>query len=333
VIRRPEPARALLATLLVVALAACAPGARGPAEVVEGEIVAATPIADVLAPRFELLAEGTRIERFDPPGAGAGLGVAIATRLRNPNDFAVTIERIEYVLTLAGIPVARGELAPGLVIEPNGDALLDWGIDAPLSERRELWRPVVDTFVGEPLPFALEGIVRFTSQSYAFTTGTRPLVEGTLLADQAIAPPRLRLDGTASRVTLVRADAPVVSLSLLVSNPGDIGYFLSGSALELEVNDAVVAWADLGPVPVPAGETRRVELIFIVELGRLSPEALEALAEALRGERAVVRVQGGFAYDVLGVDSYRADIGGGLVTSLPPSRLPGGTAPTHGADD
>jgi hypothetical protein len=314
-------------------VAGCVPAARPAVTASEGEIVAATPIADVLAPRFEPLAQQTRIERFDPPGAGALLGVAISNHLRNPNDFAITVERIEYTLTLAGTPVARGVLEPALPLAANASEPLAWRIDAPLTDHRPLWRPVVDTFAGTPLPFTLEGVIRFTSQSYAFTTGTLLLVEGTLLADRTVVAPRLRLDGKASRVTVVRSDAPVVAVSLLASNPGDIGYFLSGRELALSVNDAFVATLELGPVPVSAGETRRIELIFIIDVSRLGEEALAALGAALRGERAVVVVRGGFAYDVLGVDSYAVDVGDGLTTALPPAQLPGGSETGADGDD
>jgi hypothetical protein len=114
----------------------------------------------------------------------------------------------------------------------------------------------------------------------------------------------------------------VVSLALFATNDGDVGYFLSGRDLVLELNGEIVARIDLGPVPVPAGETGRSDLVFIVDRARLPRAAQEAVDTALAGERADVRLRGSFAYDVLGVDSYAADIGDGLLTSLPPSQLP-----------
>jgi hypothetical protein len=311
--------RTWLAALVASALlAGCAPSI----ETTGAEITSATPIADVFGPRFELIAEATAIERFDPPGAGAGLGVAIASTVRNPNDFPITLEQIDYALVLRGRVVTRAVLEPALLLEPGATESIAWRVDTDLTDLRELWRPVVDAFAGTPLPFSIEGSVRFTSQSYAFTTGTRTLLEGTVLATQAVAPPRLRLDGRESRVTVVRADAPVVSLALFATNRGDVGYFLSGRELVLELNDEVVASLDLGPVPLPAGETGRVDLVFIVDRARLSAAARGAIDLALWGERADVRVSGAFVYDVLGVDSYPADVGDGLRVSLPSSQLP-----------
>lgn len=299
-------------------LAGCAPssGTTG------AEITSATPIADVFGPRFELIEELTAIERFDPPGAGAGLGVAIASTVRNPNDFPIILERIDYDLVLRGRVVTRAVVEPALLLEPGATETIAWRVDADLADLRELWRPVVDAFAGTPLPFSVEGSVRFTSQSYAFTTGTRTLLEGTVLATEAVMAPRLRLDGRESRVTVVRADAPVVSLALFATNRGDVGYFLSGRELVLELNGEVVATLDLGPVPVPAGETGRVDLVFIVDRARLGAAARGAIDLALWGERADVRLRGAFVYDVLGVDSYAADVGEGLLVSLPPSQLP-----------
>jgi hypothetical protein len=323
--RVPGIRRPLLALLAVSAFAGaalvtgCAPASREPA----GEIATVTPIADVFGPRFDLVPGASAIERFDPPGAGAGLGVSLETTVRNPNDFAITVERIDYALVLRGRSVARAVLEPDLLLEPGATGTLAWRIDADLTNQRELWRPVVDAFAGTPLAFAVDGSVRFTTETYAFTTGTRTLVAGTVLATQAVAPPRLRLDGRESRITVVRADAPVVSLVLFAQNGGDVGYFLSGRDLSLELNGEVVARLDLGPVPVPAGETGRVDLVFIVDRARLSSAAREALDQALAGERADVVLRGAFAYDVLGVDSYVADIGAGLTVSLPPSQLPG----------
>jgi hypothetical protein len=63
--------RALIALLLVASIAACTPR-------VVGEITAVTPVVDVVSPRFEVDEAATRIDRFDPPGAGAGLRVTLA---------------------------------------------------------------------------------------------------------------------------------------------------------------------------------------------------------------------------------------------------------------
>jgi hypothetical protein len=307
--------------VLMAALAACAPARTAP----QAEIASATPIADIFAPRFELVAGQTAIDRFDPPGAGAGLGLAIATRVANPNDFAITIQRIDFRLTLAGRLVARGVLEPGIEVPPRAATEIAWRVDTDLTEHRELWRAVVEAFAGTPLPFQVDGTVRFASEAYAFTTGSRTLVQGAALATKSVSAPRLRLASADGRITIVRSDAPVISLTLIASNTGDVGYFLSGRDLVLEVNDHVMATIDLGPVPVPAGETSRTDLVFIVDRSRLSAAADGALRLALEGTRGDVRIRGAFVYDVLGVDSYAASIGDGLTAVLPhPANTPDG---------
>jgi hypothetical protein len=306
----------VLLGLAMVLAGACAPAPH------DREITSATPIGDVFAPRFAVDAADTFIERFDPPGAGAGLALALTTTVQNPNTFAIVVERIDYQLALAGEPVAHGSLPTDLPLEANGSDTLRWTLQGELGERPLLWSQVVAAFAGEPLPFTVHGRVAFSSQTFAFTTGSRLLVDGTVLSRESVQPPRLRLERIGSRVTLVRPDAPVVTLTLMTHNPGDVGYFLTGRGLVLELNGVAVAVLDLGPVPVPAGDTVRSELTFLIDPARLDDRARAALEEALSGERGDVRLLGELAYDVLGVDSFPVDTAGGLTLSLPTVALP-----------
>ena len=310
-------ARVGVVVALLVALVACTPAA------VDTEITSATPLGEVFAPRFEVEPGATFIERFDPPGAGAGLALALATVVRNPNGFPIVLQRIDYRLRLDGEVVAEAALLTDLEVDANSAAPLAWTVEADLTERPELWLQVVRAFASTPLAFALEGQLHFSTQSYAFVTLSRPLAEGTALARQEVAPPRLRLDGLSSRVTLVRPDAPVVTLALVAHNPGDVGYFLTGPALVLELNDEPVATLELGPLPLPAGDTVRTDLTFLIDRARLSERADAAVTAALRGERADVRLLGAFAYDVLGVDSFTLRNESGLIVRIPERSLPG----------
>ena len=303
--------------VLLALLAACAPAT------IDTEITSATPIGEVFAPRFEIEPSATFIERFDPPGAGAGLALALATVVRNPNSFAIVLQRIDYRLLLGGEVVAEATLLTDLDVAANSTAPLAWTVEADLTERPELWLQVVRAFASTPLAFELQGQLQFATQSYAFVTLSRPLAEGAALARQEVAPPRLRLDGLASRVALVRPDAPVVTLALVAHNPGDVGSFLTGPALVLELNDEPVATLELGPLPLPAGDTVRTDLTFVIDRARLSAAADEALETALRGERADARLLGAFAYDVLGVDSFTLPNESGLLVRIPERSLPG----------
>jgi hypothetical protein len=313
---RVRPRLAWSTGLLAIAavwLVACAPASVER----EGEITSATPIGDVFAPRFEIDAGATHIERFDPPGAGAGFALAVGSTVRNPNAFPVVLQRVEYTLSIAGEAVATGRLEPSLELNAGESGALDWTIAADLTERRGLWSAVVGAYAGTPLPFEIEGRLVFASQSYVFTTGTRALMGGTALAREAVRSPRLRLDGVTSRIALVRSDAPVAVITLVAVNPGEVGYFLSARDVVLELGGFVLATLDLGPVPMPAGETIRTEITFLIDRARLTADAEAALSSVLAGHRGAVRVKGNFVYDVLGVDSFPVDLQGDLEVTLP----------------
>ncbi len=302
--------------VVLLALAACAPAAY------DSEITSATPIGDVFAPRLKVDAAGTYIERFDPPGAGAGLVLAVATVVHNPNAFPIVLERIDYELMIAGEVVAAAVIDTSVELAAGGSGTLRWTIDADLADHAPLWSQVVAAFAGSPLPFELEGRLGFASQTFAFTTGRRTLLDGTVLSRESVLAPRIRLDPVGSRVTLVRPDAPVVTVALVAQNPGDVGYFLSGRGLVLELNEARVAEIDLGPLPLPAGESVRTELTFLIDRARLDEAGREALDVALAGHRGYVRLLGAMAYDVLGVDSFPVPDDGQLALSLAPTALP-----------
>lgn len=316
-------ANALLLVLLAATLAACVPRT-------VGEITEVTPVVDVVAPRFTVDEAATRIERFDPPGAGAGLSLTLAVTAANPNAFDLIIERLTYELRLAGEPVVAATLEPLLRVPALGTAEWSWTVDASLAALPELWRAVVGAYAGTPLPFEVEGRMRFVSEVFAFTTGVRPLFAGELAARQAIVPPRLAIVPGRQQVLVARPDAPALRFALEVSNPGDVGYFLSARGLQLalllpavapaaddeeprtraptpsELAEAlVVGEVDLAPLPVPAGATVVTDLVVVLDPTRLSTAALARLEALLAGQPTPFVVSGPFAYDVLGVDSFR----------------------------
>lgn len=337
--RRPAHARpTVLATasvVLALLLAACVPRT-------VNEITDATPLVDVVAPRFVVDGRGTRIERFDPPGAGAGLEAALAAVVANPNDFGIVLERVDWTLRLAGRAVASGVLEPDLAVAGGAEAPLGWVADASLADDRELWGPVVGAFAGRPLPFEVEGRLRFVSEVYAFTSGVRTLFAGELTARQTVRAPRLAVDAGGHEVTAVRADAPVLRVVLSLTNPGDVGYFVSGrdvrvalgvprttsgdaarAVTEAEALDLLeIGRVDLAPVPVPAGATVGTDLFVYVDPSALAPAALRRLEAALAGVPTPFALVGAWAYDVLGVDSFGLEPSPELLGLIGPHPVP-----------
>lgn len=308
---------ALVSVAAAWALVACAPRA-------VNEITEATPIVDVAAPRFIVDTGATRIERFDPPGAGAGVELTVGAQVTNPNDFAVTLERVAWTLRLVGRPVASGELPTALRVPARATVPLAWTVEASLADDRDLWAPVVGAYAGRPLPFEVEGRLRFVSEVYAFTTGVRPLFSGVVVARESVRAPELEAIEGAHEVVAVRADAPVVRLAVRVTNPGDVGYFLTARGLSLtlgvprtapgdetrpptpaELADGLAVGAiDLAPVPVPAGASVRTDLFVYVDPAALAPAARNRLQAAIDGVPTPFALAGAWSYDVLGVDSF-----------------------------
>lgn len=310
---------------LLLGLALLSVACRPPS--VATELAAATPLVDVVAPRFVNDIEVSRIERFDPPGAGADLELQLGAVVRNPNEFAVTLERVAYTLRLAGRQVVSEVLVADLYLPPLSEAPIAWTVLAPLGEHPGLWGAVVQAYAGEPLPFEVRGELRFLSEAYAFTSGVRSLFDGALGARQTVRSPSISAVTGESQVIAVRPDAPVVRVRLEASNAGDVGYFLSARGLSLalgvprtaprsegtpaepaaaqpEVSMVVGTATELNPVPVPAGGKARFDLLVYVDPDSLSPLARTRLQAALTGVPTPFHITGAFFYDVLGVDSF-----------------------------
>ena len=296
--RRRAPAAAAFASAALAALLAltgCAPGAA---------IKSAQPLSEIQPPTFLLVPGQTSIERFDPPGAGAGLSMTVGTLVRNPNDFPVRLTSVQYTVLLQGDAVSKGTMSPGLYLEPGATAPLHFPIHSDLEAKGTLLRAVVRAFADTPLPFRIEGTLRFSSSSYGFETRKSVLVSGATLARQTVAPPRLRLDEAASRAFILRPGVPVVQVVVKATNPGDIGYFLYGKDLGLTLAGQAMAREDMRPVPLAAGQEGRIDLVFYPDPKKLSADADAALQAALQGIPTLLRVNGTLTMDVLGVDAF-----------------------------
>ena len=296
----PRTPFSLLVAALALVLGACAPGAE----------LRAVQTGDVEPLTFEAVPGRTRIERFDPPGAGERLQLELAVLARNPNAFGVRLERFEYRVVLAGTVVAEGTLEPGAWLEAGGTLPLAFPVDASLPPRKPLLTAVARAFTGEPLPYRLEGRVRFSAAGFAFDTRDATLVEDSLLLRETASPPVVRFVADGSRVFEVRPGVPVVQIAATVGNPGEIGYFLNGKDVVLSLAGRPLGRLDVGPVPLPAGGERRLELLFYPDPDLLDEPGRRALAGALEGIPTGFSVRGELAMDVLGVESF--PVPGGL---------------------
>ena len=290
--RRPPFLAALAA--LVLGLVACAPGAA----------IRAEPTGEVVPFAFEPVPGQTRIARFDPPGAGERLELSLTVLARNPNEFGVRLDRFDYRVILADREVASGFLEPAAWVEAGGTVPLRFPVQADLPPRRPLLSAVARAFTGEPLPFRLEGSVRFSATGFAFESRDGPLVSGELRPRETVSSPRMLVDEEASRVFELRAGVPVVQIAADVFNPGEIGYFLSGKDVVLTLAGHAAARLDVEPLPVPAGELARLNLSFYPDPAALGDDAALALDAALRGLPTAFAVRGALAMDVLGVESF-----------------------------
>ena len=291
----PRPLLALVLSLLALAsLSACAPGA----EVRARPTVAFAPLT------FEPLPGRTRLERFDPPGAGARLELSLAVLARNPNPFGVRLDRLDYRVILADAEVAAGTLEPGVFLEANGTAPLAFPVAAELPARRPLLSAVARAFTGEALPYRLEGAAQFSAGGFVFEARDAVLVEDGLLPRETAQPPAVRYEPSDSRIFEVREGLPVVQIAATVFNPGEIGYFLNGKDVVLSLAGSPLGRLDVGPVPLPAGGERRLELLFYPDPRLLDEPGRRALAGALEGIPTGFSVRGELAMDVLGVESF-----------------------------
>ncbi|HEX7001178.1 MAG TPA: LEA type 2 family protein [Trueperaceae bacterium] len=291
--RRTPVLLALACVALLVA--GCAP---------RTEIRRTEQIQDILPPVFELVPGQTSIERFDPPGAGAMLEMTVGTLVRNPNQYPVKVESITYDVFLEGVRAVRGAIAPDVYLEPDATAPVSFLVTTDLAGRNELFEAAARAFVDRPLEFSIEGSIRFSSASYAFETRPKELLAGSTFARRTAQAPLLSLDEQASRVYELSPGVPVAQVVLLANNPGDIGYFLHGKELTLMLGGWPVATEDMSPVPIAAGETARVDLLFYPVTSSLGEESMTALRAAMDGYATLIRLEGDLFMDVLGVDSF-----------------------------
>lgn len=85
---------------------------------------------------------------------GLGLAVRVLIRLHNPMGFEVTVARLQYVVSVAGIPLVSGE-RPGFRLRPlkDGDVLIE--AEVPLTDLAA----GVAAAVLQRMPVRLDGVI------------------------------------------------------------------------------------------------------------------------------------------------------------------------------
>jgi hypothetical protein len=280
---------------MALALVACAP---------RTDIRRAEPLGAIEPIGFELVQGRTRIERFDPPGAGAQLELTAGAQARNPNQFGVWLDAIDYAVFLEGRQVSRGSLTPQSYLEPGATVPVTFDVVAPIGNDTPLLTAAVRAFTNKPMAFRIDGSLRFRTATHSYETRSRTLLEGGALARQSVEAPLLRIDESASRVFELQPGVPVVQVSLVAVNPGDVGYFLLGKDLVLLLSGWPIAAEDMRPAPIAANAGSRIDMLFYPDVSALGPDPLGVLEAALAGHTTLLRLQGDLFMDVLGVDSF-----------------------------
>ena len=293
--------RVVVLVFTLGALAACAPRTQPPAPASTSTVPSKRA---VLAPVFEVLPGLTSLDKFNPPGTGSSIALTVGARVVNPNPFPVLVREVGYRVFLEETRVGEGAISPMVQLPAGGSETVSFEVTIDLDTQPRLLRSVGGAFLGRPLPFRLEGTVSTSELGSRSRFGPYAFLEGETASRQTVSPPVLRLDETQSAVFLLEAGVPVVRVVVRADNAGDIGYFLYGNDLELRVADRPLATADLTPVPVPAGETGRVELLFYPD-ANLPPATREALDAALNGIPTSLELRGDLFLDVLGVNTFQ----------------------------
>jgi hypothetical protein len=218
---------------------------------------------------------------------------------------------MEYDIFLNGSKVASSQLDLDQFILGNAQVPLKFPITVSLEGELELMKAVARAFTGTPLAFQIEGKTVFTSQSYEFESRKGLIVQGETLARESVQAPQLRLSEDSSEVFFVE-NAPVIRAVIQATNPGEVGYFLYGKDVTVSLNGEVIALQDVTPVPLPAGQDSRFELLFYPNIYQLSETGRLALDAALEGIPTSIDVDGKLLLDVLGVDTFEVPNGWAL---------------------
>lgn len=290
-----KAARLLLLLLSLSGLvAACVPGAQ-PGE----ESLAQAPV-------FALLPEEARLGKYNPPGAGATVVLQAAARVSNPNPFPVRVQPFDYALFVGDLLAGQGRVPAPVHLAAQASADLHLEVEIDLSGQPLVLREVADAFAGSLLPFRVEAALELEALGEVISVRRTRLLAGGARATQTVQPPALAYDPLESSVFMLEPGLPVVRVVARATNPGEIGYLVHGSDLQLFLDGHPIAFGDMRPSPVPAGGRARVEWLFYPDLARLGEAGRAVLARALEGYEVALELRGDLRLDVFGLGGYVA---------------------------
>jgi len=299
--------RLFLFLSLSLLLSACIPG-RAPLK--------AEPKVDIIPLVFSLQTENTLIEKFDPPGAGSNLEMRVEVMVKNPNSFAVNLRKIDYKIALANTDVETDVLEPNYYIRAYGELPLSFKVNTSVAGKSQLIKAIARAFTGANIDFKLTGAIVFDSLTHEFKSSPDTLVSGQIAVRNEVLLPLMTVDTESTSVYLLRADAPVIKLGILAQNPGEVGYFIYGQEVNLNIDGEIMMTQDIALNALPANQTTRIELFFYPDMDYLSDSLKEKLNAALSGTPIPFSLTGDILIDVLGIDSYRAEDGWNVYGSI-----------------
>ena len=255
------------------------------------------------APTFAVDPAGSGFVRIDPPGVGDGTALfRVNLRVTNPNPFGLKLAALDGDLSFNDTRAAALSFRGGLDVPGNGTAPLLLDVRVPLGAAPALLESIAGLIGGSSVRYRLDSAVAVdllgTVQSFPRFT----LAQGELSNPLALSAPRLELAGSSLRFESV--SSVVLTLDLLVTNPGVVGYRVSAPEVELRVAGAVAGTASLAALEVPAAGAGSASLTFRFDPLALGPALAAQVQAASAGVGGLsVGLTGGWSLDAPGLAS------------------------------
>lgn len=264
------------------------------------------PKVDIIPLVFSLQPEATIIESFDPPGAGSQLDLKLGILVKNPNSFAINLRKLNYQLALAGTRIETNELEPNYYIRAYGEVPISIQVKASVEGKSKLIKAIARAFTGVNIDFSLDGQTVFESLTHEFKSSPETLVSGKIAVRNEVLLPLMSVNTVETSVYLLRADAPVIKVNIWAQNPGEVGYFIYGQEVNLNLDGEILMSQDIALNALPANQVTNIEIFFYPDMDYISESLKGKINAALAGTAIAFSLTGDILIDVLGIDTYRA---------------------------